>query len=230
MPQIGPFFLSTKDPAHLSNLQSRHTRGLRMPDPTPATPLGQTANGADPAPDEQHLILKVLEGNRDAFRCLVERHMKGAYNVAFSLVRDHHAAEDIAQEAFVRVHQSIGSFRGNAAFGTWLYRIVTNLSLNRIKQVQRRREREVSTSLEEQEASLEHPDAMPGTDMREHIERALHELPTMQRAVVILRHVDGLSTKQVSRILRCSEGTVKTHLFRGLEKMKRKLEYLQRDR
>ncbi|HTY57334.1 MAG TPA: RNA polymerase sigma factor, partial [Bacteroidota bacterium] len=66
-------------------------------------------------------------------------------------------------------------------------------------------------------------------DVRAHIERALHELPTLQRAVVILRHMDGLSTKQVSRILRCSEGTVKTHLFRGLKKLREKLEFLQED-
>jgi RNA polymerase sigma-70 factor (ECF subfamily) len=56
-----------------------------------------------------------------------------------------------------------------------------------------------------------------------HIERALHELPTLQRAVVILRHMDGYSTRQVSEILRCSEGTVKTHLHRGLKKMRKLL-------
>ena len=65
------------------------------------------------------------------------------------------------------------------------------------------------------------------SEQRAHIERALHELPTLQRAVVILRHLDGLSTRQVSQILRCSEGTVKTHLFRGLKKMRRKLVFLQ---
>jgi len=64
-------------------------------------------------------------------------------------------------------------------------------------------------------------------DVAIHIERALHELPTLQRAVVILRHIDGLSTKQVSGILRCSEGTVKTHLFRGLKKLRMKLRYLE---
>jgi RNA polymerase sigma-70 factor (ECF subfamily) len=200
-----------------------------MPDPLPTTPSGQPAHNAGPAPDEERLIQRAREGGRDAFRCLVERHMKDAYNVAYSFVNDHHGAEEIAQEAFVRVYQAMDSFRGDAEFSTWLYRIVLNLSLNRIKQVRRRREHEVSISTEDHVAPLEHSESMAGTEMTEHIERALHELPTMQRAVVILRHVDGLSTKQVSRILRCSEGTVKTHLFRGLEKMRKKLEYLRKE-
>ena len=65
------------------------------------------------------------------------------------------------------------------------------------------------------------------TDLRLHIERALYRLPTLQRAVVILRHMDGLSTKQVSDILECSEGTVKTHLHRALKKMQKMLEHVQ---
>ncbi|MBI4534778.1 MAG: hypothetical protein HY708_00780, partial [Ignavibacteriae bacterium] len=57
----------------------------------------------------------------------------------------------------------------------------------------------------------------------------LHELPTLQRATVILRHIDGLSTKQVSGILRCSEGTVKTHLYRGLKKLREKLRFIEEE-
>jgi RNA polymerase sigma factor (sigma-70 family) len=64
-------------------------------------------------------------------------------------------------------------------------------------------------------------------DVAGHIERALHDLPTLQRAVVMLRHMNGLSTREVSNILHCSEGTVKTHLFRGLEKMRQKLQFLR---
>ena len=196
---------------------------------TSTTPSGEPPERAALASDERQLIQRAREGSHDAFRCLVERHMKGAYTVAYGFAKDHHIAEEIAQEAFVRVYQSLESFRGDAEFSTWLYRIVTNLSLNRVKQIRRRREREVSTSAEEYVATPDHTESMPGGEMKEHIERALHELPTMQRAVVILRHVDGLSTKQVGWILGCSEGTVKTHLFRGLEKMKKKLEYLRKE-
>ncbi len=176
------------------------------------------------AADEQQLIEQIKQGNRAAFRVLVERYMKQAYNIAFGVLGTHEHAEETAQEAFIRLHKSIGSFRGDSEFATWFYRIVMNLSLNRLKSEQRRASREVR-----KESVLEQLSHMPTDNgqYREHLERALHELPTMQRAVVLLRHMDGLSTKQVSAILKCSEGTVKVHLFRGLRKLRTSLDYLR---
>ncbi|MBP1649262.1 MAG: ECF-family polymerase sigma factor [Bacteroidetes bacterium] len=179
-----------------------------------------------PAADEQQLISEAKNGSREAFRCLVERHMKQAYTIAYGFVNDHHGAEEIAQDAFVRIYESLASFRGDAAFSTWLYRIVTNLSLNRVSQMKRRREERLDGKHEDMigdtAASLSED-----LDVAGHIERALHDLPTLQRAVVMLRHMNGLSTREVSNILHCSEGTVKTHLFRGLEKMRQKLQFLR---
>ncbi len=179
-----------------------------------------------PAADEQQLITEAKSGSREAFRCLVERYMKQAYTIAYGFVNDHHGAEEIAQDAFVRVFESLSSFRGEAAFSTWLYRIVTNLSLNRVTQMKRRREEQLDGKHEEMigETAL---DVSQNIDVEGYIERALHELPTLQRAVVMLRHMNGLSTREVSQILHCSEGTVKTHLFRGLEKMRQKLQFLR---
>jgi RNA polymerase sigma-70 factor (ECF subfamily) len=181
-----------------------------------------------PAADEQQLISRAREGSQEAFRVLVERHMKHAYNVAFGFVGNHEDAAEVAQEAFCRAHRALSSFREEAGFGTWIHRIVMNLAMNRVKRNRARAEREVDTDHPVAQGAAG-PENVREEDLREHIERALHELPTLQRAVVILRHMDGLSTKQVSRILRCSEGTVKTHLFRGLKKMREKLEYLQED-
>jgi len=179
-----------------------------------------------PAADEQQLITEAKSGSREAFRCLVERYMKQAYTIAYGFVNDHHGAEEIAQDAFVRVYESLASFRGEAAFSTWLYRIVTNLSLNRVNQMKRRREERLDGKHEDMisETALGLSEDL---DVAGHIERALHELPTLQRAVVMLRHMNGLSTREVSKILHCSEGTVKTHLFRGLEKMRQKLQFLR---
>ena len=73
----------------------------------------------------------------------------------------------------------------------------------------------------------DNPGSMENLDLSMHIERALHELPTLQRAVVILRHIDGLPTRTVSEILKCSEGTVKTHLHRGLKKMRSLLQHVR---
>ena len=83
--------------------------------------------------------LRARKGSQEAFRRLVERHMRRAYAIAYRFVNDHHEAEEIAQEAFVRAYESLDGFRAEAEFGTWLYRIITNLSLNRLKDGRRRR-------------------------------------------------------------------------------------------
>jgi RNA polymerase sigma-70 factor (ECF subfamily) len=175
-----------------------------------------------PADRERQLILDVQEGSHDAFRQLVELHMRRVYDLAYGFVSDHDDAEDIAQEVFVKVYHSIKHFRQESGFSTWVYRIAANTSLDRLKQ----RKRLAARLVPMEESHISALSANAGTDQIDttaHIERALYELPTLQRAVVILRHMDGFSTKQVSGILRCSEGTVKTHLHRGLKKMRKLL-------
>ena len=180
-----------------------------------------------PAANEQELIIEVKRGSHDAFRALVQTHMKQAYDIAYSFLGDHDDADDVAQEAFVNVHRSLATFRGDSDFGTWLFRIVKNCALNRLKQRKRKQRREVELAIADNEMVSMNAGIVSTEDTKLHVERVLHELPTLQRAVVMLRHMNGLSTQQVSRILDCSEGTVKTHLQRGLKKMRIKLEYLK---
>ena len=175
----------------------------------------------------QDLIDEVRRGNKDAFRVLVQTHMKQAYDIAYGILGDHDDADDVAQEAFVNVHRSLSSFRGDSDFATWLFRIVKNCTLNKLKQKKRKQRREVELAFADQETVSIGARAVEVDDQRIHVERALHELPTLQRAVVMLRHVSGLSTHQVSKILDCSESTVKTHLYRGLKKMRDKLGFLK---
>ena len=172
--------------------------------------------------DERRLVREAMEGSQHAFRALVELYMREIYNTAFRFVQNHHDADDIAQETFVRAYEALPSFRGDAEFGTWLYRIAANLSLNCLKSSRRRKERD-SAAVPEVHAADDSMDSAARHNISAHIERALHELPTLQRAAVILRHVQGLSTRQVSEILNCSEGTVKTHLFRGMKKLRKQL-------
>ncbi len=195
-------------------------------------PLGDTPLSGDPLRadarwEERHIIQQARDGNRDAFRILMNHHLQQAYNIAYRFVGDHDTAEDITQEAFVKAHAALPSFRGEAEFSTWLHRIVVNLALTKKRLEKNRQQRHVALEDALDGADCEHHEAIHVEERQAHVERALHELPTLQRAVVILRHLNGLSTKQVSGILHCSEGTVKTHLFRGLRKMRSKLEYLQ---
>jgi len=177
--------------------------------------------------DEQHLLHQAKLGSRQAFGRLVECHMKRAYSVAFRFVNDRHGAEEIVQDAFVRAYQSLGSFRGDSEFSTWLHRIIINLSLNAVRKAKRR-----LNSVEQLDSS---PPLLasspPDQDVlrSDLIKRALTDLPALQRQVVVLRHFEGHSTREVSIILRCSEGTVKTHLFRGLKKLRAKLGFLREE-
>jgi RNA polymerase sigma-70 factor, ECF subfamily len=181
-----------------------------------------------PAADEQHLIREAQAGNRSAFRCLVERHMRQAYNVAYGFVQDHEGAHDVVQDALVRTYHALPGFRGDAEFSTWLHRIVTNVALNHIRSRSSRTRREVRVGeVAEPGATQDHE--IHAQQVRDHLQAALHTLPDLQRTVVTLRHIDGLSTREVSMILKCSEGTVKTHLFRGLKKLRQRLQYLQED-
>jgi RNA polymerase sigma-70 factor (ECF subfamily) len=197
--------------------------GEPAPPNTVSLPL-QT--GSEHAEGERLLVEQAREGNRDAFRLLVHRYNRQVYNIAYRFVGDHESAQDITQEAFVKVFHALGSFRGDAEFGTWLYRIVVNLALTRKRLEHSKQRRRVTLEIAIG-IGVEPKDDMVAREEQSHVEQALHELPTMQRAVIILRHLNGLSTRQVSRILNCSEGTVKTHLFRGLKTLRRKLSYLQ---
>ena len=181
-----------------------------------------------PVADVRQLIAQAQEGSHEAFRILVDRHMKQAYNLAYGFVLDHDDAEDVAQESFVRAFQSLRSFRFESEFSTWLYRIVHNVALNRVRQKKTKSGREVDLDYPGADRADDETKVTEQADMRLHLERALHELPTLQRSVVLLRHLEGLSTRQVSQILGCTEGTVKTHLHRGLKKMKKILDYLKR--
>ncbi len=178
---------------------------------------------------EQQLIQHAMKGDGEAFRLLMDRYIRHAYNIAYRFTGDHDSAEDVTQEAFVKVHAALPSFRGDAEFSTWLHRIVVNVALTRKRLDKNRVQRHVP--LEEVRGGVEcdHHEEIVVKEQQAYIEQALHELPTLQRAVVILRHLNGLSTRQVSDILQCSEGTVKTHLFRGLKKMRSKLEHLQEE-
>ena len=179
------------------------------------------------AADEQHIIHRAKSGDTGAFRLLVTRHMRQAYSVAYGILQDHHEAEEAAQDAFVRAFRFLKRFRENSEFSTWLYRIVVNVSLNRLKKIKKRLRTETDGTHTLICAAANDMHTHENSDTIQHFERVLHDLPTMQRAVVILRHLDGLSTRQVSTILGCSEGTVKTHLFRGLRKLRERLEFIR---
>lgn len=189
------------------------------------------------ASDETALIRRLQAGETSAFRELVENHKRALFNLAYDLLGNVQDAEDISQEAFVKVYRSIGDFRGEAQLGSWMYRIVVNLCLNR-RRKKALSAMELRESFEDDErhqptpASGHDADPEKATEaemMRQHLRQALEQLSPQQRTIFVLRHDDDLPLAEISKILKISEGTVKSQLFRALRKLQEALSFYKAD-
>jgi RNA polymerase sigma-70 factor (ECF subfamily) len=184
--------------------------------------------GGSMVPDEV-LVKECLKGDREAFAVLVERYQGKIYNLAYRLLGNADDASDLTQEAFCRAYAKLSEFRGEAAFGTWLYRIANNLCLDELRRRQRRAV--VSLSDEENRRYLQNvPGENPGAaELCAHraVLARLHEviatLPPDQRTVLVLRDIQGLSYEEIAQVMGCSLGTVKSRLNRARRALRDKL-------
>lgn len=180
-------------------------------------------SGSEPETDVQ-LIARARDGDTAAFRILVERHEGRVAATVIGMLGPGADADDVGQEVFVRFYRALGDFRGDAALGTYLTRIAINLSLNALKRRQRYRERFVSAERPPLEPGgaprpEEPPDAAPDAIVRsglaDAVQDAIATLPDEQRAVVLLRLVQGHSTREAADLLQIPEGTVTSRLTRA---------------
>ena len=182
------------------------------------------------------LIRSFLEGSEEAFNRLVLAHQKRAYNIAYKFLGNHEDANDVAQDAFVRVYRNIHKFRGHSSFQTWLYKIILNLARNRYRKMKRRKEdKQVSLDnpllQDEGEISREIADetysperGMRSKEIQQQVQAALEKIAPEHRQVAVLRHIEGLSYTEMSEILGCAEGTIKSRLHRARQELR---EYLR---
>lgn len=169
-----------------------------------------------------------------AFRKLVERHQRRAFAIAVGLVRDENDAREIVQEAFLRVYRGLATFEGGSSFFTWLYRIVTNLSIDLMRKPGRRAaELDETRSVEgESEGDLALVSRIDGADpidvvrrkeMAARIQTALDALPSYHRAVILMREIDGMSYEEMAEAMSVSKGTIMSRLFHARQKMQKAL-------
>jgi RNA polymerase sigma-70 factor (ECF subfamily) len=191
-----------------------------------------TNSGAGNA-QEAALIRRARDGDSAAMNHLVEAHYKQAYNLAYHLSGNYDEANDIAQEAFIRVFNSLTSFRGDAGFSTWLYRIVTNVFLDERKKqkVRAHSSLEEYLELEDNTVTRQIEDPSPGPEqLVEQSERnsvvgdAVRSLPEIQRAMIAMYHFQSLSYEEIAEVLNLPIGTVKSRLNRARLALKNKLE------
>ncbi len=188
-----------------------------------------------PMPDieESVLIERCKAGDRTAFDVLVRTYEKRVYSLAYRLSASYDEANDISVDSFVRVFQAIRLFRGDAHFSTWLFRIVTNVYLDRRKRTRNKQHLSLEEYIELEENSVarqvEDPAPSPEEVVELHerselLQNAINGLPDYQRAMVVLYHTEGLSYEEIAAVFSLPIGTVKSRLNRARLMLKSKLD------
>lgn len=176
------------------------------------------------AQDDGVLITRAQSGDRSAFDALVRKYEKRAYQYAYRLTRNPEEAADIVADAFVRVNSALKNFRGQSAFGTWLYRILTNCSLDAKKKDKSSRTTSLDSTITvnggEVERQFEDESDGPEEIAEKHaregaVQFALQKMPDYQRAMLVMYHVEMLSYEEIAETLDLPIGTVKSRLNRA---------------
>lgn len=186
---------------------------------------------APPRPDDRLLIEQARRGDQRAFRALVERYQRKVYGLALGLLKDPDEARDMAQEAFLKAHQHLGSFQGTSSFYTWIYRITVNLCIDQLRRAGRGGQVAFDETVSHDEAGSPADELSPrrlgfdpgralqDKELRQRIQAALDTLSEQHRAVLLLREVDGMSYKELAEVLEIAEGTVMSRLFHARKRM-----------
>lgn len=177
------------------------------------------------AETDQQLVAKVQKGDNRAFDMLVLKYQHKIFSLISRYIRDSSEVQDVAQEAFIKAYKALPRFRGDSAFYTWLYRIAINTAKNHL--VSRSR-RPPSFDVEVADAEyyegggalrdLNTPEsALFGEELKQVVEHAIAELPDDLRTAVTLREFDSMSYEDISEIMDCPVGTVRSRIFRARE-------------
>jgi RNA polymerase sigma-70 factor (ECF subfamily) len=171
---------------------------------------------------DREIIEACRRGERDAFRALFEAYQDRVYSIALRFTCDESLAMDIAQDTFLKLFSTIQEFRGDAAFSTWVYRLVVNCCLDH-----KRRGWRLVPLADELIAVLRAPgdslNAMLHSEMQGRVRSAVERLSPDMRMAVVLRYTEGLSYDQIAEVMGCSAGTVASRLNRALKALERRL-------
>lgn len=176
--------------------------------------------------EDLQVIEQILAGDIKAFEKLVEKYQKKVYFLALRMTKNHDVADELAQESFVKAYMSLSGFQKGKNFYTWLHRITVNLVLNYLKHASFT----VSLDSPDGRTYLENipssPDQLSNLVNQEQMkvfQRALDELPAVQKVVFILKTYEGFSYEKIAEVMDCSAGTVMSRLFRARNKLRKAL-------
>jgi RNA polymerase sigma-70 factor (ECF subfamily) len=204
-------------------LQPPHSIGIPIP------------NIATTSADENdaELVIASQGGDQDAFAQLVQRHQRRVFNLVFRMLQQYEEANEVTQETFLAAWQGLSSFRGDARFSTWLYRIAYNCCLKQLEQ--RKKDKALNAAIQA-EHLLDHADkeerastVLEIHDFQNLVREHLSMLPAKYRVVLVLRHLQEMTYEEMAEILTIPIGTIKTHLFRARNLLKERLETFEQE-
>jgi RNA polymerase sigma-70 factor (ECF subfamily) len=196
-------------------------------------PQGTVALGTVEAGGDVEMMLRVKAGDEDAFGYLLQKYRRAMVHFMFRTTRTQAAAEDLAQEVFLRVYRSRQSYEASAKFTTWLYRIATNLAINHARDTKNERpENTVSVDAKNEETGQSFDLADGSLTVEQNLVRRerlmairakVLGLPEKQRTAVLMHKYQGLDYKQIAEVLKLSESATKSLLFRAYETLREQL-------
>jgi len=223
---------SALDPVVLDVLAALAVTGVAVPLLGMARVPDDPRAAADRA-EEHALVRRVLEGDGEAYRVLVERYQERIYYVCYGFVRNQEDARDLAQEAFVKAYRNLPRFQFRSKFYSWLSRIASNLCIDWLRRKKVRKAEEFDEGIAARESagviSMAHYKHHPGrsaedAQLRVRLAQAIDALPDQQRQAIILREIDGLAYKEIAEIMEIPEGTVMSRLYYARKKLQKTLE------
>lgn len=168
--------------------------------------------------DDQTLVADTLAGRTEAFGTLVERYDRAIYHLAYRTLHDQEEARDVAQEAFFKAYRSLRTFKPGAKFSTWLFSITYHACCDRLS----RRRRYSNEELPERADRAPGPESEAiANDEAQRLRNAIAALPEKYRTVITLYHLQGRQYEEIAQVLGVPMGTVKTHLFRAKEQLRK---------
>ena len=184
--------------------------------------------------EEANLVAASKKGDQDSFAKLVQQHQRRVFNLVFRMLEQYEEANEVTQETFLAAWQGLPSFRGDARFSTWLYRIAYNCALKQLEQRKRDRAIQVELQTEEMVTSSTQEQRVDAEIESRARQALVHEqlanLPAKYRIVLVLRHLQDMTYEEMAEILTMPIGTIKTHLFRARNLLKERLEMFDRER
>ncbi len=175
------------------------------------------------------LVQRTLGGDTAAYNLLVQRYQRQVYSLAYRMLGNSEDAGDLVQETFIRAFGALASFRQDASFLTWLYKIASNLCIDQMRARRSRGALSLDLELEEgrepvADRSTSPEDVAVRGAVAQVVDKAVMNLPEKYRVVVVMRHLQGMSIEEIADQLKLPSGTVKTHLFRAREMLRERLQ------